>query len=645
MKVKCTITGLIEQCFRKGLPAIGILTMVGPALAVPDIVPPGTTITSNVNLTNSYIVEGAVIVSNSPSYALSVQTNGIYIVNEGTIGGNPSSGNIDAHNINNFELINSGAITTSTNNFAFTALNLYGTSAAVIENSGSIDYSHGYTINASHSDYLEINNTGTISSAHAMAFLGSSSSQLTMTNSGTISAPSDVTMDFSDSIGTTVSNSGTITTGSSRAITALRAEALLISNTGTISALSETFQLSGDANIVNFGTIEAVTANQNAIHIFSGDVAIRLEKGSTILGGITAGDGVTGTLTMNHGAGASYAYTTSGDFTLIDLNNRPVVSGSAISAGIGAQETADKLLFQRTTRLNDSFASRLNGDVISKTFWVTPYAAHLSRETDDATVEAAPFYSTDVGVTFGRSLPQPITVGGHSLDIDVVVNANSNHLDVDDENQTVRSSGVLAGLLAPRVAEYRGGTLSAKALAGYVKHRGDRAVITNTGSDLDVTADYHSLLAILGTEGRWSKALRGNLHGRLTAGVDLSAEAFASYSESQYFAWDERTLTQLSGHIDAVVTHHIPGNKTSIFGGLGVLSSRVLSGKTNNYQINQTNVSFSGGHMSDTYGRVQGGVNYQLSKVARMTANVDYTQSIYNINKLQGYIGVVVQGA
>ncbi len=628
--------------FFQGMAIIGCLSLSLSVNAVPAYIPAGVTQTTAAVVESDFLINGALIVENMPDYVVTIDDVNIKVTNNGTIRGNPMTAMITASELPGFTLINAGEIIPDLEADTERLIDLVLTTYATIENSGYMYFNSVGLIDAVGANNLYVNNSGTLYGDYATTLHLYLANHSTVTNSGTIFAAYEAAIDLTQASSIVINNSGLINTVGNWALYGAYSDGIDIYNTGRLIAAQETVYLSESSSLVNSGLIQATNAGANAIIVSGNNTQITLNRGSEIIGPIVANCGVTGaTLTMNHGAGVSYAYTTSGNWTLADLNNKPVVAGSAISAGIGAQETADKLLFQRTTRLNDSFATRLNGND-SKAYWVTPYAAHLSRESDDVTVEAAPFKARDLGVSFGKALDNPITVRGHAMDVDIVVNASSNHLDVDDESQTVRSSGVLAGLLAPSVMKYRGGIVSAKALVGYVKHRGDRTVITNTGSDLDVTADYHSLLAILGAEGRWTKALRGNLHGRFTAGLDVSTEAFAAYSESQYFNWNERTLTQLSGHLDAVVTQHIPGNKASIFGGLGVMSSAVFSGKTNNYQINQTNVSFSGGQMSDTYGRVQGGVNYQLSKTARMTANVDFTQSIHNISKLQGYVGVVV---
>ncbi|MES2213112.1 MAG: hypothetical protein V4490_08275 [Pseudomonadota bacterium] len=580
------------------------------------------------------------------TFAVEAPQNSIgnVIVNTGTIDGEPDIGIIYGWRSVDLEIDNYGTISSSSF-MTENVINLDSASGSVINNFGTISFDGDQTITIQYADGFTLNNAGILSAADGVALFAYSATNATIVNSGTISGTSSGALHLHSTYNAAVINSGTITETGYGAVDGTYSDRLAVTNTGLLISSTDTVILNSNATLSNNGTIHATSAGANAVHVKGSNTAVTIGKGSTIIGVLAADGGTENvSLTFDHGPAASYAYTTSGTWLLNDTSNKPVVLGSAISAGMGAQEIADKLLFQRTTRLNDSLATRLTTLDNKNAFWVTPYASHLSRNDDGDTVEAAPFKAHDLGVSFGKTLRKPFTVMKNKvIELDALLNISSNHLNVDEGSQTVRSNGILAGVLAPEVTHWRGGTISAKVMLGYNIYRGHRDVLNNLDTEIDVTAKYHSFLALAGVEGRWNKALRGHLSGRLTAGLDVVSEHYAGYSESAYFSWDARTLSQAAAHMDAAIVHHVPGSRASIWGSFGLMESAVFGGRTSTYQINQTNVSFSGGNYDDSYGRVQTGASYQMSKVAKIAATVDWTRSVHHIRKFQGYVGIVVQ--
>ena len=81
------------------------------------------------------------------------------------------------------------------------------------------------------------------------------------------------------------------------------------------------------------------------------------------------------------GAGASYAYQTTGPWSAHDLDNRPFVSKSDFTsaAGIGVQESASQMLYQRTSTITNTLDSRVrdymsdNKNKVNTPYWVDTY--------------------------------------------------------------------------------------------------------------------------------------------------------------------------------------------------------------------------------------------------------------------------------
>ena len=267
------------------------------------------------------------------------------ITNSGTIAG-VSTGVGTARGINN----TSGTITSiiNTGNITATAAESSGGTVYGTYN-GTAIYNHGDLVGSSGSNKVAligtITNSGVIEGTRTAINNNASANYseaniTTITNTGTIStsitsvtsATIDGEVDATTAINvgasgtdstatlTTLNNSGTIKT----VATGTGAYGVIASDGGTI------------ATINNSGTIQAGTAS---IGIAATGVigTINLNEGSVLIGDILSYSSTAYTLNMDVGAAKSYYVATSGtgSFTVNDLDNRPVVAGSAYAINIG----------------------------------------------------------------------------------------------------------------------------------------------------------------------------------------------------------------------------------------------------------------------------------------------------------------------
>lgn len=175
-----------------------------------------------------------------------------------------------------------------------------------------------------------------------------------------------------DGIGSIWNIGGTLRVGSGTATTSNN-NYLDITNGGVVNVVGNTF-LGYDANSDNnsvlvsgrgsqfnaqnitVGRVAGSTGNSitvsdsgllsaTSINFTGQDGALNLNRGAILISDIIHSTSSTNQLNIHLGSAASYAYTVTGDWTVKDLDHRPMVTGSAYAAGIGAQETAAQMLF------------------------------------------------------------------------------------------------------------------------------------------------------------------------------------------------------------------------------------------------------------------------------------------------------------
>jgi hypothetical protein len=398
-----------------------------------------------------------------------------------------------------------------------------------------------------------------------------------------------------------------------------------------------------DNTLTNSGTITARGSDfSRAISVQGNNNTVNINKGSLLVGDIYA-TGTGNKLNINMGAGASYAYQATGDWSVHDFDSRPVVTGSAYAAGIGAQETAGQMLYQRTSSVTNSLDRRIrdytsyNQSKVYAPYWVDTYYSDSSRGAGNSTSVQTNFSNQNYGFTAGARLPIKLT------SVEAIINFEQTALNIADSSQTIDTSSVIVGLLAPKIAEKWGINLSSKAMMGWGGHSGNRTVYTNSlmyNGSQNVTSEYDSIYGIVGSALTSSYVLTNYLQADVLAGFDVDIQSVSSYSESAYFHWNDRTLTQLQSRLQAGLITNLLNNTLSFFGRVGVEQRDLVGGQAQNYQIQGTNVSFNGGRMDNTYVTGQLGTTYDVYKRVKLFGVISSTNGFDSVQAIQGNFGV-----
>ena len=408
------------------------------------------------------------------------------------------------------------------------------------------------------------------------------------------------------------------------------------------SSLSENMvNLTGRLSATGLGARAIFASNDSA----TSTNTVQLNKGSSVIGSIV-GEGAhaeNNLLKLNLGAGASYDFETIG-FMATDLNGRPMVTGSAHAAGVGNVSTATQSLYERTAQITHSLDDRLRAynqqrDTVQP-YWVNAYYSDSSRNGQGLTATNLNFNQYRSGITAGFNIDNTLTP------IELVANYEYGKLNIDDGNQGIQSNAVMAGFLFPNLTNLIGGTLGAKALVGYSDFNGDRKVLTNDvayNGSRNVTANYQSSHLNLGSA--WTKILHENDKAKFDVliGMDLNTQHIKSYSESDLFTWQSRTLNQLQERFELGLQMKPIHNPLSLYGRIGIEHRDLLSGENQNYTIVNQAVSFNDPNQQGTYVTMNAGAYYPLTKTLNAYANVRYYGADKNIDSLSGGIGIAGQ--
>jgi hypothetical protein len=592
----------------------------------------GTNNTNIVNMTGN-------ITTNSVYY-------GIYLTNSGTSNSNfvNMTGNITTNGsvgialyndlgTNNTNTVNmTGNITTSgpyngNGAFGVSLLNSGTSSTNTFNMTGDITTSSyaAYGIYLTNSDSSNtstntVNMTGNITTSFAYAH------SVVLTNSGTSSSNT-----VSTSSSNTVNMTGNIATSGSGA-----SGIYLYNSAGT-----------NNTNTVNIaGRISATGSNSYAIDSFSSDSTssntVQLNKGSSVIGGIYGGGTYSANnfLKLNLGAGASYSFATTG-FTVQDLNGRPMVTGSAHAAGVGNVTTASQSLYERTSQITQSLDDRLRTydakQNTSQDFWINTYYSDSSRGGQGLSGSNLSFNQYRSGITAGFNVKNSYTP------TELIVNYEHGKLNIDEGNQGISSNSVMAGALFPDIKKLLTGTLSAKAMVGYSDFSGDRKVLTNDvafNGSRNVTASYQSSHLTIGSA--WTKTLyqTDKMILDTLVGIDLNTQHINSYSESDLFKWNGRTINQLQERVTLGMEMKPLVKPLTLFGRVGIERRDLISGENQNYAINNTAVSYNDSNQRNTYATLNAGAYYPLTPTVKAYAQVRYYDSTKDIDSLSGSIGI-----
>ncbi|MES2211667.1 MAG: hypothetical protein V4490_00820 [Pseudomonadota bacterium] len=680
MKISKKITGYTYSTLKLTCILVGALGLSGRLFATHYDIPFGTTATTTQALYDgdTISVEGTIdsVGLYAPAIDSTGTSNGFYGASDNTITvsstGVVTASTIQAININggaNMTISNDGVITGTTENVAiyggaFTGLTITNTneifgnsgvmapsSASIqITNSGTIEATNIYAINTNDSENVTITNSGTLTAPNATvneaystnvsivnsgiisatcgdtAVIAANSTTFSINNTGTISASGQFAVSAEGSGGLSLTNSGLISAGGQTAIDGYTSEGMTITNTGTITSQDGTIVLDNGGVLINSGSIIATNAvlsdTPTAIYAMDDGVSVTIQAGSIIEGTIVADSNATNaslTIYTTPGGGSSYQYTGPWSVTLIYT-----------SPSFNAQETADKVLFQRVSRVNDSFAARLSMPPGSYGTWAVPYGGQVVRSADATMSIAEPFRLTDGGITVGTSLPFESTL------VDFVLNAQTSNLNINDNTEYIKSNSMMTGFLLPYIHSLKyNGILSGKFLVGFSNHH------STNGS---MAAKYRSQQVLVGLESVWSKSLWNVLIFKLDTGLDFAAEQYNAYRESSLLFWYRRVLTQMSGHIELKTVYRAdPYSDTEYWIGVRAAEQILVGGRSYDYLLTGNWGDNGQAHYDDFHTRGQVGMNIKLFEGTCVTASVDYTESRHHLKKYQGYVGVVFE--
>jgi hypothetical protein len=324
-----------------------------------------------------------------------------------------------------------------------------------------------------------------------------------------------------------------------------------------------------------------------------------------------------------------------------DLNGRPMVTGSAYAAGVGNITTASQSLYERTSQITQSLDDRVRTydakQNTSQDFWVNTYYSDSGRGGQGLSGDNLSFNQYRSGITAGFNVKNSYTP------TELIMNYEHGKLNIDEGNQGISSNSVMAGALFPDIKKLFTGTLSAKALIGYSDFSGDRKVLTNDvtlNGSRNVTASYQSKHLTIGSA--WTKTLYQTDKFLLDTlvGVDLNTQHINSYSESDLFKWNGRTINQFQERVTLGMEMKPLVKPLTLYGRLGIERRDLLSGENQNYAINNTAVSYNDSNQRNTYATLNAGAYYPLTPTVKAYAQVRYYDSTKNIDSLSGSIGI-----
>lgn len=480
--------------------------------------------------------------------------------------------------------------------------------------------------NLAGSDNNSIFSSGNISSSSSNAY----GVHIDSSNSNTVTMNSNISLTGSTSDGIYIE-------GASNSIT-------LNGNISTSASTSNGIQIEyGTGNTIHiFGNIFANSlSNAIVINGVSSNNEIIIEENALITGDINNNGTGDATLKINHGTGKSYAYRTSGNWNISDLNNRPIVTGSAYAMGVGIIETAAHELYQRNYQLNQSLNDRLlayhNNN--ASPYWIDTYYGHNGRgNNSDLSSNNQQFSNHRNGVNLGYRVDK------WEQPIEVLFNYEASNISHDNFSHKINSDSFMLGLLLPNAYKLHNGNLSFKTFIGLSDNRGDRTVLTNHSNYngfRNVGSNFNSKYIMVGAD--WIKTLFQNEKFKLNTlvGLGFNNQFTESYNEESYFKINSRSMTQLESKILLLGSiKPYAAYPFEISANLGIENRNLVSGKQQKYEINNTNVNYTHSNTHNTYYSAGFGLNYKIKPSIDVYLNYKTYNSEDNIYYSSGNLGI-----
>ena len=248
--------------------------------------------------------------------------------------------------------------------------------------------------------------------------------------------------------------------------------------------------------------------------------------------------------------------------------------------------------------------------------WVNIYGDTSDRS---ASTTKLAFDGSNRGLTIGT----PVAISD-TLNLDLVFNASNANLDIGSaREQQITARSYNLGAVLRDLAPATGWAVDAFGFVGRNSYDGTRKVMNNqeaTGSET-VTAAYSGSEVLVGFDAQYSNPVTDTLNFTGGLNASLSNEKIGAYSESKYYAWDARTMTQATGGITAGLEYQKDALTT--FASLGLQRSSLQNGKTATYTNNGTAASFTDSSTGDTRRSVTVGFDYAGSESMTFSGAVE----------------------
>lgn len=396
------------------------------------------------------------------------------------------------------------------------------------------------------------------------------------------------------------------------------------SNGGNVVVIYAGAEVRGDNvgvkfdNSANTLTVSGlVYGGTDAVLVDGNNNVIRFNDGAKIIGDLAAAADVTDNiLRFDLGSTQSYFFETSGEWALEDLDGRPVVEGSAIAAGIGNVETADELMLDRAINLRNSM-DRLQKQALFglREALLDTYGASTSRTEDGTT---SPFELVSQGMTVGA----PVVIMGR--EVLPFLNYHYADLNIAEGIHDIAAQSLRIGVSVPKMWLLDHYSFGGYAVAGRNTYEGTREVLVNqdtTTGTTTVDASWGGTEIELGLNALVEDALTSRLSFKGNLGFAAQVERIGSYSEQEYFAWDNRTIIQSHVRANASLEYQV-SNDTGFYGTLGAWRRDVEGGKTADYTIENTSVNYTGGIYDETVASLRLGIRHRVADVIALSAEV-----------------------
>ena len=358
------------------------------------------------------------------------------------------------------------------------------------------------------------------------------------------------------------------------------------------------------------GKVHVTGAGSKALHIeAANNNAITLQEGALIIGPIHSDNTwATGSvLNIDVGLATSYVYTTTGSWTINELDGRTYsnVGGVVSSLSAGNSETADEMLFQRTHNISDSLARHAsiisiegkNDRTAAQNVWVDVYGGTSDRTQSTTNAASLGYKSTTSGLTIG------VPVNTEQTSIDLVLSQMRTDLNISNKGQEISATSLKFGAFFKDVIQTKAWNLGGSAMIGRNNYKGSRGkVLDNTTATgfTTLSANFSSTEITLGMLAKYSSVISPTMQfeGELTG--NFARESTKGYKEGTSFAWSARDLDQVSGGASAALVHQQQNGLRS-YAKLALHRRAVIAGKQARYTNNGADTTTATGTLSETY--------------------------------------------